>query len=79
MGAGDLEFNIIAYVSAFISCTTQTAFLLLIKKTSSQKNLNLNTFGLLYEKKGEKGREGRGLKKCKRRRKIVEVCFYLFH
>jgi len=37
MGAGDLEFNLWAYLAAFFSCTTQAAFLLILKKTSIEK------------------------------------------
>jgi len=46
MGAGDLEFNLQAYFAVFVSCTTQASFLLILKKTSIEKDMT--TYGLLF-------------------------------
>eukprot|EP01126_Amoeba_proteus_P056253 TRINITY_DN7052_c0_g2_i1.p1 TRINITY_DN7052_c0_g2~~TRINITY_DN7052_c0_g2_i1.p1 ORF type:complete len:190 (+),score=37.52 TRINITY_DN7052_c0_g2_i1:471-1040(+) len=46
MGSGDLEFNPTAYFAGTLSCLTQTSFLLMIKKTSIEREMT--TVGLLY-------------------------------
>jgi len=45
-GAGDLTFDMIAYIMATISCLAQSAYLIYVAKTGSEKDIN--SFGLLF-------------------------------
>jgi len=45
-GAGDLTFDIQAYILACISCVAQAAYLIYVAKTGAEKDIN--SFGLLF-------------------------------
>src|SRR5688572_16073805 len=45
-GIGDITFDLVAYIFAFISCFAQAAYLLYVAKTGAETGIN--NFGLLF-------------------------------